>query len=408
MNNLMLCFLDLSPGKTSWVANASWSGIEPVVDHNMDISTILNEDENESEIGINRKEITNENISNSILKNILQNVPTNIPRNKAEEYFENIAESVLSNDFSTQPPWCSFEGIFCGTFLGTLNYSSVLKISISMKNLTGTIPEEILYLQNLQFIDFSSNLLNGTIPSNLNKWSKNLMNLNLSTNSLSGNISYLPSLNKLANLSISRNLLYGEIPQGINLLSSLTLLDLSFNFLTGTLPVTLGQNTKLQDLQLSNNLIFGQIPISFSNLTNLEYLSIGTNALTGKIPNLITNMKKLKLLNLELNSLSGTIPSKISKLSLLSTLTLQSNFLTMGLKNSINSTLFSTATNEGTLQLFENCLVFKSFYKSEQNCNATRCQQPTSFPSSSKKKVTFMCYFVCLLYARVTLFLLCI
>ena len=300
------------------------------------MSTKLNKNQ------LNERNTNEMNTEENAAQNIPRNILKNIPKNTEEEYVENIAESIILTGTSIQPPWCYFEGIFCGTFSGTLNlnYPSVLKISIPMKNLTGTIPGEIFNLQNLEFIDFSSNFLNGSIPGNLDMWSKKLVNLNF-----------------------------------------------SMNFLTGTLPATLGQNTELQNLQLSNNRIYGQIPLSYTNLTNLEYLSIGTNALTGKIPNLLTNLKKLQLLNLELNSLSGTIPSKMSKLSLLSTLILQSNFLTMGIKKSINSTLFSTITNEGTLQLSENCLKFNSFYSTDQNCNATRCREPTSQPTSSEKKM---------------------
>ncbi|KAL5204514.1 hypothetical protein ABZP36_009385 [Zizania latifolia] len=97
-----------------------------------------------------------------------------------------------------------------------LNYGvgilDVVSIDLSLNDLTGVIPEEIISLDAL-------------------------LNLNLSWNHLSGKIpDKIGIIRSLESLDLSRNMLSGEIPSSLSNLTYLSFLDLSDNNLTGRIP----------------------------------------------------------------------------------------------------------------------------------------------------------------------------
>ncbi|KAJ4782561.1 LRR receptor-like serine/threonine-protein kinase GSO2 [Rhynchospora pubera] len=88
-----------------------------------------------------------------------------------------------------------------------------------------------------------------------------LTGIDLSCNSLSGEIPEdLVKLQGLNFLNLSRNQLSGVIPQNIGNLTSLEVLDLSMNHLSGTIPQSISHLTSLDILNLSHNKLIGQIP----------------------------------------------------------------------------------------------------------------------------------------------------
>ncbi|MED6198300.1 hypothetical protein PIB30_064896, partial [Stylosanthes scabra] len=109
----------------------------------------------------------------------------------------------------------------------------------------------------LRSIDFSSNRLNGEIPSEM------------------------MSLVGLISLNISRNKLVGEIPQGIGQLKSLDFLDLSRNQLSGRIPLQLSQVDLLGVLDISYNDLSGQIPLGTQLQTRDASAYIGNPKLCG-------------------------------------------------------------------------------------------------------------------------------
>ncbi|KAJ4769209.1 LRR receptor-like serine/threonine-protein kinase FLS2 [Rhynchospora pubera] len=88
-----------------------------------------------------------------------------------------------------------------------------------------------------------------------------LTGIDLSCNFLSGEIPEdMMKLQGLNFLNLSRNQLSGVIPQNIGNLTSLEVLDLSMNHLSGTIPQSIAHLTSLDTLNLSHNKLTGHIP----------------------------------------------------------------------------------------------------------------------------------------------------
>ncbi|KAA8550456.1 hypothetical protein F0562_002140 [Nyssa sinensis] len=157
----------------------------------------------------------------------------------------------------TTPICRSWVGITC-----TLNGTRVLELRLPGVGLTGPIPANSLgKLDALRVLSLRSNLLNGTLPSDI------------------------PSLPSLHFLFLQHNKFSGDFPTSFS--PQLNVLDLSFNSFTGNIPLTI------------------------QNLTNLTGFSIQNNSLYGPIPNL--TLPRLRHLNLSYNHLNGSIPSSLKK-----------------------------------------------------------------------------------------------
>ncbi|KAK8953859.1 hypothetical protein KSP39_PZI002855 [Platanthera zijinensis] len=162
---------------------------------------------------------------------------------------------------------------------------SLLVLDISKNSLQGRIPgDELSNLTNLAYLDMRQNYrINGSIPSQIF------------------------SMKSLRHLDLSSNSLFGNLSGNISSLSNLELLHLGFNFLKGTIPSEIGKLSKLQSLSLVSNNFEGGIPTSISELSELQELDLGINSLSGSIPYL-REMRKLEILVFYENNLSGEIP----------------------------------------------------------------------------------------------------
>ncbi|PHT54322.1 hypothetical protein CQW23_08784, partial [Capsicum baccatum] len=109
-------------------------------------------------------------------------------------------------------------------------------------------------------------------------------------------------------LNVSRNSVEGEIPPNIGL-KAIFDLDLSGNHLSGKVPSILGEFQNLKSLNLSNNSFSGTIPFSLSKLINLEFLDLSLNALSGTIPKSLEKLLHLTSINVSFNDLEGEIPN---------------------------------------------------------------------------------------------------
>ena len=209
-----------------------------------------------------------------------------------------------------------------------VSLSELQFLHLPYNSLTGEIPPELGDLANLQSLDIRANELTGEVPSELGGLG-NLNVLRLDTNKLTGEIpSELGGLSNLEELRLSGNALTGEIPPELGGLNNLQVLGLHSNQLTGGIPVWLATLQDLQSLFLDFNSLTGSIPVELSSLTNLQNLDLSENQLTGPVPTELSDLTKLQILGLKSNQLTGPVPTELSDLTKLQILGLKSNQLT--------------------------------------------------------------------------------
>eukprot|EP00934_Nitzschia_sp_Nitz4_P000641 Nitzschia sp. Nitz4//scaffold5_size260463//7271//11006//NITZ4_000935-RA/size260463-augustus-gene-0.24-mRNA-1//-1//CDS//3329555199//641//frame0 len=161
-------------------------------------------------------------------------------------------------------------------------------------------------------LNLNSNKLVGTIPPELGMLSNSLVSLQLSDNSLSGDIpSTIAALTKLQTLRMAINSFRGTLPAAIGTLSNLRSLYLYSNFFRSSIPPEYGELVRLRELDLGSNNLSGQIPTEFGSMSSLESLSLYDNQLTGQIPSTLGVLTSLTVLYLDGNSFSPTLPSSI-------------------------------------------------------------------------------------------------
>ncbi|GLJ25239.1 hypothetical protein SUGI_0483140 [Cryptomeria japonica] len=192
-------------------------------------------------------------------------------------------------------------------------------LSLSECGFTGQIPREIGNMSTLKFLDLSRN--DGLQSSKLGDWITNLRgleyldlsynNLTMAGDTLLGSIARLTNLTKIYIFSCG---LSGEIPPSFANLSRLQSLELSGNSLRGNIPA-FGGPLPLWILDLSGNNLEGSLPSSLGGLSKLQYLYLDSNKLNGSIPSILGNLSALSVLVLQNNSLSGPIPTSFAKLS---------------------------------------------------------------------------------------------
>ena len=166
----------------------------------------------------------------------------------------------------------------------------VTSLDLGYNELTGSIPETLGQLNNLQSLRLADNDLTGPIPETLGQLN-NLKSLNLAGNDLMGPIpEALGQLNSLQSLQLADNELTETIPETLGQLNNLQSLNLGYNQLTGPIPKALGQLNNLKSLNLAGNDLMGPIPEALGQLNNLQSLQLADNELTGCIPSALQDV----------------------------------------------------------------------------------------------------------------------
>ncbi|XP_034710229.1 receptor-like protein EIX1 isoform X2 [Vitis riparia] len=265
---------------------------------------------------------------------------------------------------------------FSGSVPALIGFSSLRELHLDFNQLNGTLPESVGQLAKLESLDIASNSLQGTISeAHLFNMSR-LSYLNLSSNSLTFNMSlewvppfqlyslrlafcklgprfpsWLRTQNLLRELDISNSEISDALPDWFwNVtISTVTTLSISNNRIKGTLPNLSSKFDRFSNIDMSSNYFEGSIPqlpydvrwLDLSNNklsgsisllctvgTELLLLDLSNNSLSGGLPNCWAQWESLVVLNLENNRFSGQIPNSFGSLRSIQTLHLRNNNLT--------------------------------------------------------------------------------
>ncbi|XP_062195138.1 receptor-like protein kinase HSL1 [Phragmites australis] len=201
---------------------------------------------------------------------------------------------------------CGLVGEIPPSLIGSL--TSLVNLDLSTNNLTGEIPASVGRLENVVQIELYSNKLTGRVPKGLGAL-KRLRFFDASMNRLSGEIpADLFLAPRLESVHLYQNELSGRVPETVAQAPALADLRLFTNRLVGELPSEFGKNCPLEFLDLSDNRLYGRIPAVLCRAGKLEQLLILNNELVGPIPVELGQCRTLTRVRLPNNGLSGAVP----------------------------------------------------------------------------------------------------
>ncbi|CAN8277242.1 unnamed protein product [Cochlearia groenlandica] len=265
-------------------------------------------------------------------------LPGDIHRLSNQIEYLDLAANGFSGDIPTKIGLLSklkvlnlYQSEYDGSFppeIGDLSELEELRLATNDKLSPAKIPAEFGRLKKMKFLWLSQMNLIGEISAVVFENMTDLVHVDLSDNKLSGRIpSNLFGLKNLINLFLYANDLTGEIPKSISTVN-LVMLDLSANNLTGSIPDQTGNLTKLEILNLFNNQLTGEIPPVIGKLPVLKELKLFTNELTGNLPAEIGFYSKLERFEVSENRLTGKLPENLCKGRALQGVVVYSNNLT--------------------------------------------------------------------------------
>jgi Leucine-rich repeat (LRR) protein len=224
-------------------------------------------------------------------------------------WFWSICSQFSWMDLSQNQIRGSIPSLSCGeqTYLGSNNFSGPLPnvssgityLDLSNNSFNGSLSplicEQKDKMRNLIFLDLSKNLLYGELPNCWMNYSELLL-LNLGSNKLTGNIpSSLGSLSELQFLSLNKNNLSGELPSSLQKCEYLMIVDLSENHLSGGLSIWLGNSSsRLLTIVLRSNRFHGSIPQELCHFKSLQIMDLAHNKLSGPIPQCLGNLSAMQ------------------------------------------------------------------------------------------------------------------
>jgi Leucine-rich repeat (LRR) protein/uncharacterized membrane protein len=218
---------------------------------------------------------------------------------------------------------------------------------------TGTIPEEFSSLTNFEYFSVGGNYLKGTIYSYfLNGQLPLLILLNVSSNLLTGSLpSEIKSSSKVDQVLVSSNFITGSVPASFSNFTFLIDLWLNNNDLSGTIPFPLAVFPRLKQYFIQNNNFEGSVSellISRPKSSVCTNIDVSNNLFTGSlVGSFFSSQTLLKTFAAVNNCLEGTIPEEICNLEHLTALALD-----------------GTSTAENCRTLFFPDTIFTGFYTS--------------------------------------------
>ncbi|CAL1392054.1 unnamed protein product [Linum trigynum] len=243
-------------------------------------------------------------------------------------------------------------------------------MNFSHNQIPGRLPDAIFVVYNDSLFDFSSNCLEGALPT----VSSNLTLLDLSNNLFSGNLVKFLCFNPTEMrttqyLNLRGNLLSGEIPGCWKNWRSLEVLRLGSNKFIGSIPNSIGTLTSLVSLHIQNNSLTGEIPLSLGNCSNLRTIDLGYNRLEGEIPRWMgKRLSRLSILNLRANNFHGSMPVELCHLQLLQILDLSHNSLSGSLPECFaNFSAMATSDNTDVVAVIYIFFGGGEVYRENQN-----------------------------------------
>jgi hypothetical protein len=233
------------------------------------------------------------------------------------------------------------------------------KLVLDLNSITGPIPDGLYSLTNLTYVTIPHNRVSGTVSTlignlvNLLYWWTEDSNL---TGTLPSEIGHLTRLDFFAMISAS---LTGTLPAELSSLSNLTDFRIQSTQLTGTLPPWVSEMPLMDVLYLNDNLFTGPIPAGeypavrdaafYGNMLtgtlpqsllggNMEVLLLDSNSLTGRLPEDWSAATNLSSFNISKNAFTGSLPPSMGLLTGLTMVTAYGNQLTGPLVDLGNST----------------------------------------------------------------------
>ncbi|KAL1166815.1 hypothetical protein V6Z11_A06G222100 [Gossypium hirsutum] len=244
-----------------------------------------------------------------------------IPSSFGDMSFLQIPEHMVMGCSSLQFLALSNNKLQGSIFSENFNLTSLLELELSGNNFTGMIPNVLANCSYLNILDLSNNSIYGELAA-----------LDVSRNQLFGKLpQWRGNVLNLEQVSMADNQLNGSIPRAICSLNlNLKILDLSMNSLSGTLPSCF-KPVSVSEVHLSKNMLQGALPNAFCDSSLLVILDLSYNHLNGNIPSWISNLSDLSYLLLKGNHFEGEIPIQLCKLDRLSLIDLSQNNLSGGI-----------------------------------------------------------------------------
>jgi hypothetical protein len=228
---------------------------------------------------------------------------------------------------------------------------NLVEINLSNNSLSGEIPRTIGNLSKLQNLTILTNHLTGPLPTEINMLF-NLAYFFIFDNNFIGQLPHNICIGgKLKYFAVLKNNFTGPVPMSLKNCSSIVRIRLELNQLSGNITNYFGVYPNLYYMQLSGNKFYGHISPDWGKCRSLAILNISNNNISGGIPPELGEATNLYSLDLSSNYLTGKIPKELGNLTSLSKLLISNNRL------SGNVPLEITSLKElGTLNLAGNDL----------------------------------------------------